>query len=444
VALDSALLELSERGLLGYDRERNVYDLHPIVRHYAYDRLADKSKVATTLSDYFAAVPTPSLDAIQRLDQLSPVIELFHHMVTAGRYEAASKLFAERLLEPLLHKFCAIRTYCALVETLFPADVDWPEQVKTLNDGLASALWLAHGYMLSGKPRKAELIYNHVLAAYSGKSSKSLAILHLDLYFICRLLGNLQDAGIHLLEAVKIAKVFRDGPCERLCAELSAQLALDEGRCADAQFHISNLDAEDAVAGSAAPSSYLREETRYVLAKSRGETDRLVEIARTALSVAKDRGVRMDQIRAGVLLGSALLAKAAAGTNERKGLLAEAEKLLAGSLTACRSLTFVELETDVLLLWARLHFLREEWARASECAEQALTLADHSEFRLKLAEIHNFKARLALVSGDREAASSAALLAREFAFCGKFPHIYKPAVDEAESLLGGSSQSAIA
>ena len=59
--LDAALHDLIARGLLHRDHKTNRFDLHPIVRRYAYDRLAggDRAAAHTRLRDYFAAVPPP-------------------------------------------------------------------------------------------------------------------------------------------------------------------------------------------------------------------------------------------------------------------------------------------------------------------------------------------------------------------------------------------------
>ena len=63
-------------------------------------------------------------------------------------------------------------------------------------------------------------------------------------------------------------------------------------------------------------------------------------------------------------------------------------------------------------------------------------IADRCEYRLKQADIHNFLARLALDAGDRAAARRHAEIAKERAWCDGPPHCYKPALDEAERLLG--------
>ena len=82
--LDAALHDLLARGLLHRDHKTNRFDLHPIVRRYAYDRLAgdDRTAAHRRLRDYFAAVPPP--EQVRTLDDLAPVIELYHHTVARG------------------------------------------------------------------------------------------------------------------------------------------------------------------------------------------------------------------------------------------------------------------------------------------------------------------------------------------------------------------------
>jgi hypothetical protein len=43
--LDAALTELEDRGLLGWDRRANRYDVHPIVRGILWGRLEDSSRI---------------------------------------------------------------------------------------------------------------------------------------------------------------------------------------------------------------------------------------------------------------------------------------------------------------------------------------------------------------------------------------------------------------
>jgi tetratricopeptide (TPR) repeat protein len=64
--LKSALRELVERGLLFFDPEGGRYDLHPVVRQYAYERLPreERDAVHTSLVDYFRQ-PAESPSAVR-------------------------------------------------------------------------------------------------------------------------------------------------------------------------------------------------------------------------------------------------------------------------------------------------------------------------------------------------------------------------------------------
>jgi hypothetical protein len=81
---DQALDELIDRGLLLFDKGRVRYDLHPVVRQYAYNRLTDKAHVHARLTGYFAKLPAPDGDNIKSLDDLATVIEFYHHTVQAA------------------------------------------------------------------------------------------------------------------------------------------------------------------------------------------------------------------------------------------------------------------------------------------------------------------------------------------------------------------------
>ena len=115
---DAALDELTERGLLLHDQESGTYDLHPVVRRYAYECLGNKEGVHTQLRDYFAAVPQP--EEIENLADLAPVIELYHHTVRAGQYDEACDLFHERLNQLTYYRFGAYQLCIELLHALFP------------------------------------------------------------------------------------------------------------------------------------------------------------------------------------------------------------------------------------------------------------------------------------------------------------------------------------
>jgi tetratricopeptide (TPR) repeat protein len=135
-----------------------------------------------------------------------------------------------------------------------------------------------------------------------------------------------------------------------------------------------------------------------------------------------------DRVRVEWLWGAALIM-------EEKDLNA-ASAHLTDALTRCRRINLVEVEPDILLAWARWYRARGERQEAQAYAEEALAIADRCEYRLKQADIHIFLARGTLEAGEREVARQHAEVAKERAWCDGPPHCYKPALDEAEGMLG--------
>jgi hypothetical protein len=90
--LDKVLTELEDRGLVGWDKRANRYDLHPLVRGVVWSGLGDDARlgVYTSLHAHFEAVP--KIDdplKVNSLEDLTPAIELYNTLIGLGRYEDA-------------------------------------------------------------------------------------------------------------------------------------------------------------------------------------------------------------------------------------------------------------------------------------------------------------------------------------------------------------------
>ena len=133
------------------------------------------------------------------------------------------------------------------------------------------------------------------------------------------------------------------------------------------------------------------------------------------------------------LIGSILILLAY--KENKQNNLDKAEKHLMEALTRCRKINYVEAEPDILLSWARWHYIKNDNYQALKDAEEALYIANRFEYRLKQAEIHNFQARIALNSDDIDNAKLHAEIAYERGWCDGPPYCYKPALDEAKEIL---------
>ena len=121
--LDSGLTELEDRGLLGWDRRSNRYDLHPIVRGVTWHGLdeAARNDVYSTLEAHFKAMPTiDDWKTVESLEDLRPAIELYYTLIGRERYEEAFELFRARLEKATLWRLSASRQRVEIGRTSVP------------------------------------------------------------------------------------------------------------------------------------------------------------------------------------------------------------------------------------------------------------------------------------------------------------------------------------
>ncbi len=424
VEFDAALDELIDRGMLLFDRGQARYDLHPVVRQHAYDRLTDKAGVHTRLRDYFSKVPVPDKEKIETLDELAPVIELYHHTVRAGQFDEALKLFRERVSDILYFRFGAYQVCIELLRALFPDGEDHPPRLKSEKDQSWTQNDLAVSYTCVGQCRRALPLFLRCIDLDEKQVKKNNLVVDL---------GNLAETQVALGQFNEADKSFRrkielsteiDDATEAIGHLKLGRLEAYQGRSEE-----SSKELDAALSTSRKHKSKQTEglvwaylTLRALLMKSPKEA---IESARLSREFADVDRYESNVIRANWLLGWSLIHQS----------LSEAEAHLSDALTRCRRINLVEFEPDILLALARWHRASGDTTQARQHAEEALTIADRCEYRLVQAEIHNYLAQLALDSGDRPAAFNHATIARERAWCDGPPHCYKPALDEAEALL---------
>ena len=437
---DAALDELIERGLLFFDSQQGRYDLHPIVRQHAYDRLADKEGVHARLRDYLASVPLPDEEEVDSLEDLAPVIELYHHTVRAARHDEACDLFYEHLNQPLYYRFGVYQTCIELLRELFPEGQDRPPRLKEESDQAWTLSALANSYSLSGQSRRAlPLLETHNLLQENAGDKTNLAVGLGNLAQDQLSLGEMRASENNLRRRTEICHEvedeFKEGIGHRdLCRLLACRGEFDE---ADGEFDIAHR-----LLGKPQPA-----QSQGVAWAYRAQSALLAGDAKVALNAAhqslafwkkcaqEEFPVERDLIRAEWLLGWSLVTLAL-DEQERQGeRLGEAETHLTEALTRCRRVNMIDHEPDILLAWAWWHRAKGDTEKARADAGEALSIADRCEYRLCQADIHNFLARLDMEAGEKEKAIGHAQTGYERAWCDGPPHCYKPALDEAERLL---------
>ncbi|MBN1343339.1 MAG: TIR domain-containing protein [Phycisphaerae bacterium] len=447
-AFEATLDELIDSDLLLFEPEHGSYDLHPIVRQYAYSRLTDKVGTHTRLRDYFAAI-LPSVEAkLRSVEDLSPIIELYHHTVCSGRCDDAARLFYGRLHYPLYYLFCALPTYTQLLSALFPDGEDRPPRLEGLADQARTQNSLACAYALFGEPRRSVTLFEASVRTYEGaggrvevKEGHATTLSNLGVRRL--VFGEMAAAEKDLRRSIELShqidettnKELREAIGRRQLGRLLCNLgafgkAEQELGKAMAVFRNQDNPREQCLVCSYNAFRAL------LMRDPEGALDSARE-ARELANAVQGKDYRHERlvIRCELLLGSAKVGVACIHRDQRNELLTEAAAHLTEALTCCRRANLVEHEMNALLARARWHHAKGDAEQARRDANEASSIADRCEYRLAQADTHNFMALLAIDHGDRELAAEHAKIAYERAWCDGLPYCYKPALDEAKRLL---------
>jgi len=442
--LDAGLKTLEHRGLLHWDKRANKYDLHPIVRRYAYERLTAPDRIAahTRLQDYFAFVP--ELDTVEKLEDLAPVIELYYHTALAGELNEAIELFRDRISRTTYYQLSAYQLRIELLRILF---VDGEDKLPRLKNKLWQAYTLgllANSYSMSGQPRRAVPLWEMAIKMLEQKgpigdlavclgSSASITFLPI---------GMLHAAELNQRSSIKLAQEIQHEGVESIGhAELGqVQIYCGEWNEAEQELRAGEKVFDKYGTGETNFGSVVRSyrSLRTLLMMrdpSQSKTIRqktAFHFAQRALELAEERirtsfPVERDFIRAYWLLGT---------TNLFDGQLALAELNLSEALTRCRSINLVEAEAAILLELAKLRYAQEKPKEVKSLTEEALLITERSGYVLQGADVHLFLAQFALEQEkDKEKAKELAERAKELATCDGPPYYYKVAYEEAERFL---------
>ncbi len=118
-AFHVSLCLLERCGLLQWDRPANRYDLHPVVRGYAFERLEgrDRHKTFSHIRDHFERLPPEDMKSIEEVSELRRTIEIYHALIGSGNLDEAASFYSNQL-NPVL--FNQLGAYYAMIELLTP------------------------------------------------------------------------------------------------------------------------------------------------------------------------------------------------------------------------------------------------------------------------------------------------------------------------------------
>jgi tetratricopeptide (TPR) repeat protein len=120
--LVSALQELERRGLLQWDRQKNRYDLHPVVRGYAFDVLEQRERtdISNRIVDHFESKPPDRYSDVKTLADVQQSITIIRALIHADRLDDATEFFSGDFARALLFSIEDYHEILALLKPVFP------------------------------------------------------------------------------------------------------------------------------------------------------------------------------------------------------------------------------------------------------------------------------------------------------------------------------------
>lgn len=423
--LFDALAALRGRGLIGWDRPANRYDLHPVVRRIVSKGLhkAGWDIVYEMIESYFDAPSRVSMAGANSIDALTPIEVLYSTRLSLGRHAEAFALFRELIMEPLIHRMNHYRRGVQLLEPLFPDGIANAPRLGDPRDAHTATWVLAYAYDYMGEPSRTIDVWRRLSEVRDVHQMRAKFNYAVSLETV----GRLREAEEVLEKCVRVANVRE----KREYAVHRAALGhLASTRGADERADELLLDAFNAFGQSrpidqASDAAPVLDRAWHLLKQKR--TDEAYMLARRLLGTETDVvKVRLDTLH---LQGCVLMEEA---------LFDEAETCFVKALTLACSLGS-DLETGVTVSLAELNARRGLPDEARKLLENVWEPLERGPLRIWHADARNTLAEIELTAGRTTEAVEAAREAYRLAWCDAPPYAYAKGLERARAVLAACS-----
>jgi len=427
--LDGVLTELEDRGLVGWDKRANRYDLHPLVRGVVWSGLGDDARrgVYTSLHAHFEAVPMiDDYLKVNSLEDLTPAIELYNTLIGLERYDEAESFFYERLDEATLYRLSASRQRVELLELLFPSGLEQLPRLNSQGDQAYTLNALAQGYLYSGQPGRAATLFRRANTIFSeGKNDQSLSVNLYNLSNALRLSGALCKSEAAVRRALVITRELGDHFRESNSLYFLGLTLVARGNANESgaalQRSLRLFVALSHRTGEGIVNSHVARRALWL-----GEFEDALAFANRAWKLAHILNLERDFIRAARGQGEAAL-----GLND----LAPADERLHHALTRARMVNLVDEELPALVALAELRRRQGDLKAARELLDDVWEAAERGPYPLFHADACNVLAQIERDAGNRSAAVEAARRAYRLAWCDGPPFAYHWGLERARRHL---------
>jgi len=428
--LDAGLTDLEDRGLVGWDRAANRYDLHPIVRSVVWDRAdtARRRQVYAALQDYFGSLPKVSdWRRVQAVEDLTAAIEWYHALIGLERYDDAYLVFSEYLSNALLYRLSANRERAALLEELFPDGMDAPAQLQEpfAQTYVSSALF--QSYADGGRCGAAVRFYR----GQQEYLQEEIGMINVGdaLWLAGQVYDAEAEARGQLFDSRELETVFQEAQALHLCGLiLTLRGEYEEGgRALEMAVRIFDSE-EDAEHFAGVTCTWLAQRAIWL-----GQLDDAWHFADRAAQLAQVERQERDFVRAARLQGVIAL---------EQHLLSEADTLLHQALTRARTANLIDEEIQARVALAELRRKQGDGPAARALLDEVWEAVERGPFPLFHADALNVLAQVERDSGHRDASAAAAVDAYRLAWCDGSPYAYHRGLEAAGAQLAALGAAA--
>jgi hypothetical protein len=427
--LDATLTQLEDRGLLGWDRQQDRYDLHPVVCGVVWSSTGaeEQRDVYGVLQVHFKAAPMiDNWEEVNSLEDLSPAIELYHALVGLGLLDEACELYYAKLGNAMLYRLGTNRQQIELLEKLFPDGLEQLPRLASDGDKAYTCNALALAYLFSGEPGKAVVYFKMGTdIAEKQNNQKNLSTGLENLSYALRLSGDSSAAETAARLALAISQSEKDEFQESVSLQYLGLVLAIGGVVKEAQDALSQslymCKAQNDVQGEGLSNALL---AQYYLWNQQ-PTEALIHANRAEEQAYHQRYER-DFIRAACRQGQAAL-----GLGQQE----VAHERLHHALERARKINFVEEELPALVALAELARQQGQPTEARELLEQVWAAAERGPYPLLHADALNVLCQIERDAGHTAAAIEAAQRAYQLAWCQGPPHAYHYGLTMAQAHL---------
>jgi tetratricopeptide (TPR) repeat protein len=426
--LDAVLNELEDRGLVGWDKRANRYDLHPIVRGVVWGGVDDDTRrgVFANLHAHFEAVPVIDDNKVRSLDDLTPAIEFYNTLIGLGRYDDAADLYHERLSNALSYRLSASRQDAELLEMLFADGFERPPRLKRPFDQALALDALGLACLHSGQVSRAvDFLEEYLAISRRLDNQREIAVGLGNLSCAMRLSGVLRKGKLAALDALSVSRRnnlgFEEAPIldwlgqtfatlgassdARLCFYRNLRIIEQQGLAQHLGHAMANFAQSMLLLGDAAAAAKL--------------ADRAFEIA----TMVRDELSCVEATRA---QGAAAL-----GLND----FISADERLHHTLVRARMVNLIEGELRSLIALAELRRRQKDPKAAHDLLDNVWEPAERGPYPLFHADAFNVLAQIERDEGNNDAAIEAATKAYRLAWCDGPPFAYHWGLEKAKQHL---------